>query len=511
MTKLPYSASSPSIYSAGVNLIGDFSSTNSQSEIARNMYKTLDYLNIPVAANQVAIDMSLPQDDSSFILSFQKCPEARINLIHLHPPEIPGIFQKYGSNILKGRYNIGYWFFELPDIPHEWLSGFEYIDELWVASSFVQQNFEKVSPVPVKLMPTVVDVSTRSFLSRQALGLPTNRYLFVFSFAITSSLARKNPLGLIEAFAQAFPDTEDSPMLILKANQGGQYPAERKLLNDAVEKHTNILLMMEDMSRREMHSLLNACDCYVSLHRAEGFGLGLAESMYLGKPAIATGYSGNADFTRSEWSYPVNFRTVDISKEHFPGQTPASSIYDMASKWAEPDFDHAVDLLRYVYTNQDEAREKGKLAAAYIRQTYSYATTGQQIRERLETLDRDIIPLYTEKPQPFLHRSTATVIADGNALRIKYDEISRRFWLFRFIPATALLFRSVARFGILGKMWAKTFEIFEVIASNLEDYRLRVRYQQHQIDTLKEQIHSLTTELEELRQKRPNLEPPEET
>jgi hypothetical protein len=118
----------------------------------------------------------------------------------------------------------------------------------------------------------------------------------------------------------------------------------------------------------------------VSLHRSEGFGLTMAEAMYLGKPVIATAYSGNLDFMTDENSYLVDYELVPIGADAAP--------YPPGGEWAEPDVEHAARLMRRVFEDQAESRDRGARAASAIRETHSAATAGARMAERLDVVRR---------------------------------------------------------------------------------------------------------------------------
>ena len=121
-----------------------------------------------------------------------------------------------------------------------------------------------------------------------------------------------------------------------------------------------------------------SCDCYVSLHRAEGFGLTMAEAMAIGKPVIGTGYSGNVDFMTSENSYLVDYTIGRVG--------PDCEIYPPEGEWADPSVEHAAQLMRRVLSEPAEAAAKGQRARADVERQLSPAATGQSMRKRLEHL-----------------------------------------------------------------------------------------------------------------------------
>ena len=147
--------------------------------------------------------------------------------------------------------------------------------------------------------------ATRAPLSRAALGL-ADEWLFLSMFDHGSVLERKNPLGTIAAFTEAFSPSSGA-VLILKSVNGEHDRFERDRVRAAAAPHPHVRLLEGYVSPAETHALIATADCFVSLHRAEGLGLGPAEAMALGKPVIATGYSGNLDYMTRENAYLVDY------------------------------------------------------------------------------------------------------------------------------------------------------------------------------------------------------------
>jgi glycosyltransferase involved in cell wall biosynthesis len=208
---------------------------------------------------------------------------------------------------------------------------------------------------------------------RSFFGLPEDRFLFLFMFDFMSILERKNPLGLFEAFRKAFKP-RDKTTLVLKISHAESQPLEFRKFEEAA-KGLNVKIIKGVLSRIEINSLLNACDCYVSLHRSEGFGLTMAEAMSLGKPVIATAYSGNMDFMSPSNSFLVNHRLVKLEQDYPP--------YQKGAMWAEPDNDHAAELMRRVVRDRTLARDRGRQAQKDIREKFCATSVGRMIRDRL--------------------------------------------------------------------------------------------------------------------------------
>ena len=169
-------------------------------------------------------------------------------------------------------------------------------------------------------------------------------------------------------------------MLVIKTINGDKRIPEMEKLRYATRGRPDIILRDGYLSAIQNNTLTALADCYVSLHRSEGFGLTIAEAMALGKPAIATAYSGNLEFMTEENSYLCPAQRSEVGPEHEP--------YPASSHWSEPDLETAARLLRHVYTNQEEARERGLRAAEHIRRSHEPAVSGSVIRDRLAKIRR---------------------------------------------------------------------------------------------------------------------------
>jgi hypothetical protein len=226
--------------------------------------------------------------------------------------------------------------------------------------------------VRIPVQPTPPEPRTRADLR-----LPEDKFLFLFSFDYLSVFDRKNPLAVIEAFRRAF-EPGVGAALVLKCINHDRDPESHAALLEAASGHPDVEVVDRYMSSSDNNSLTSLCDCYVSLHRAEGFGLVMAEAMWLGKPVIATGYSGNLDFMTPANSLLVDHRLIPIG----PGMGP----YPAAGEWAEPDVGHAATLMRQLFDDRDAARELGSKAAADIRRTHSPRAAGEIVHRRLESI-----------------------------------------------------------------------------------------------------------------------------
>jgi glycosyltransferase involved in cell wall biosynthesis len=300
--------------------------------------------------------------------------EHGFEIIAVNADELPDFVTRLGDAYFEGP-RIGIWGWETNSIPPRWQRAFALIDEIWVYSRFMAENIGAVAPVPVIALPPPVAAPPVP-VSPVRLGVPDG-YLFLFVFDYLSTVQRKNPVGLIEAFRRAFASGEGPQLLIKTINAPLRPLAEEEVLW-AAHGRPDIHVVDRSLSAAELSGLMAACDCYVSLHRAEGFGLTMAEAMAIGKPVIATAYSGNVDFMNGENSYLIDYAIGRVGAE--------CEIYPPEGEWADPSIEHAAELMRRVHDNPDEARATGERARADVSRLLSPEATGQRMRRRLERL-----------------------------------------------------------------------------------------------------------------------------
>ncbi|MBA3968284.1 MAG: glycosyltransferase [Nitrospirales bacterium] len=305
----------------------------------------------------------------------------RANVFHINADEMVNAQIHLGKEIFTDRYNIGYWAWELSRFPHAWRSALQLVDEVWAPSRFIEQAIADATPSPVIRMPLAVEFPEPKGVTRESFGLPDDRFLFLFFFDFTSYVQRKNPEGAIRAFLQAFPDLDDARVgIVIKMNGMDLRPLEYQAFMQSIDcEDPRIILMDKVLTDRETKSLVKLCDCFLSLHRAEGFGRGLAEAMYLGKPVIATGYSGNLDFTNAQNSCLVDYRLIPVREHEYP--------FAKGQKWADPDIEHAVWFMRRMVNETQYAQTIGRHAADFIKTYHSSRAVGEKYRGRLAALN----------------------------------------------------------------------------------------------------------------------------
>src|SRR5258706_9242203 len=242
------------------------------------------------------------------------------------------IQRRFPRSFTAGRYRIGYWFWELSHFPLIFSHAFRHVEEVWAPTRFCQEAYRPISPVEVRWVPPCVVPTKADPADRTNLGIDPRSFLFFNAFDALSVPERKNPKGLLAAFARVVRNSQRPVHLLLKVNHG---EAEQAYIEDLQRRAEGlpVTLMSGTLGRNTLNRLTAACDAYVSLHRSEGLGLPLIEAMYLGKPVIATGYGGVTDFLDEETGFVGRHGMTAL--ECPLGPYPAGAV------WAEPDAEHA--------------------------------------------------------------------------------------------------------------------------------------------------------------------------
>lgn len=345
---------------AGVNVIGYLNAESGVGEAARNTIALLDQAGVPVWPVSLEAP-GLPNRHHFRVPGGPPDLPFDRSLVCVNADMLPHLGPALSRLGLTETEVTGLWWWETERLPKRFEAAFAWVGSVVAGSTFVRDAIDRCNRLPVAAfpLPVVVDVVAESM--PPSIPWPEG-FVFYFSFDYASVFRRKNPLGLVEAYTKAFaPD--DGAHLVIKSINGYQHTADQEALRQAVVHRPDIVLIDAMLNEADRNRLTAACDCYVSLHRSEGFGLTMAEAMYLGKPVIATGYSGNMDFMTDE-----NSRLVRFSRERIGfGAEP----YDAEEHWAEPDLEHAAVLMREVFDNQGLSQRIGEAAARSIRQTHS--------------------------------------------------------------------------------------------------------------------------------------------
>ena len=385
----------PPLDHLGVNLVGYLDAETGMGQAARSLGRAFGTTAIPVSRHSLDLNVlarrneadggedqgennsvdsgSFPHDVNLFVVNADQVLPVREHL-GAHLPQ----------NVFGGRRNVGLWLWEQDTFPDAWRPAFEPLDEIWTPSLFCVDAISSLSPVPVRRVPLPVSPKepedpTVDEELRRRLDWPDDAFVFLFIFNYLSYFERKNPLAVVEAFRQAFGDDTDK-LLLLKTSQSDFAPERKAELEAAIDGATNIRVVDEYISRQEVDGLMRSCDAYVSLHRAEGFGLTLAEAMYYGKPVIATAYSGNVDFFGIGNGFPVRYELATLGEDAGP--------YARGSRWAEPDVAHAAEQMRRVVSDDAERRRVSDQARRDVREQLSLEAVGRVLQRRFDEVVR---------------------------------------------------------------------------------------------------------------------------
>jgi glycosyltransferase involved in cell wall biosynthesis len=275
---------------------------------------------------------------------------------------------------------VGVWAWEIESFPKHMHTAFDYVDEVWAISSFVRDSMQPHTRKPVLVFPCPIIAPVISEkLDRSAIGISEDDEFNLFMFDFFSIFRRKNPLDLIEAHILAFPN-ETGPKLIIKTINGQNHASQQEQLRYAVGTRKDIIIINSYMSREQLHSLLSECQTYISLHRSEGYGLTLAEAMSLGKPVIATAYSGNMDFMSEQNAILVPYELVKVGNDAFP--------YPEDSRWAQPNIEFAANAMRELSEDESLRSRIGNQARIDVATEFTMERAAEFTRVRVEYLNK---------------------------------------------------------------------------------------------------------------------------
>jgi glycosyltransferase involved in cell wall biosynthesis len=391
--------------------VGFFRAEFGQGEAARRLVAALETTGIPFST--VTYDR-VPHRQAHPFNGQATDAVHPANILCLNAEHLLQFVEGDGRGLLRDRSSAGLWFWETSRLPRELRPALDFVDEVWVTSDFVAGAIRAETDKPVLTVPLPVVVPAPPPVTRADLGWPQDATVFLFVFDFFSTIERKNPLGLIEAYTRAFPEP-DGALLYLKTINGDRARDELERVRAASEGRSDIVLADGYVDHDRLTALTALCDCYVSLHRSEGFGLTIAEAMAYGKPAIATGYSGNLAFMDEESSFLVPYSLTSLDRA--VGPYPAGTV------WADPDLDEAARLMRAIVEDPDGAQERGRRGREAVGARQSIEQAASFLSERVPQL-QELGARRAQRETP--GRKATDFLRDGPS--VPWDAPSRSGW-----------------------------------------------------------------------------------
>jgi len=362
----------------GANLIGYARAELGMGEHVRMSAAAFSETEVPFGVVDFGAGTSSRQKASLNYGAVINTNKYKVNIFHVNADQILPVFVHLGRVFFEQRYNIGYPFWELSKFPLEWIPPMQLMDEVWAPTTFIQDALTQALGREVPLLPVCVVLPTIFKLGRSYFSIPANQYQFFFAFDSYSFIDRKNPYAVVAAFKMAFPFGNEKAGLIIKSMNAKESSESWKKLINETGGDKRIKIINETMEKSRLLSLMAECDCYISLHRSEGLGLGPMEAMLLGKPVIVTNYSGNTDYAKPDNSCLVDYSLISVKEGQY--------LFHENQVWADPDVKHAAWYMKKLAEEPEYGVSLGRKGAEFLSSNFSPANCGKLYKQRLQEL-----------------------------------------------------------------------------------------------------------------------------
>ncbi len=358
----------------GINLVGYLTARNGIGMAARLVAASLARADIPHSTYNIehsGHDADHPWSDIG---------DARyeVTLVCVPMDAAVAVDQHVLGPDLRGGYRIGLWWWEADVLPAAFDPSFTAVDEVWTGSEFARRAIAARTELPVRVMPLALTVTANPRAGvRREVGATDHTFLVVSVLSLQGGHARKNPLGAIDAYRRAFAPT-DGALLVMKIFGADGHAADLNRIRYAARDRDDVIIIAASWPIEDVHALIAGCDCMLSMHRSEGFGITLAEAMAYGRPVVATAYGGNTEFMDDTTAFPVPFTLTPIPDDAAP--------YPVGGEWASPDISAAAGLLRAVRADPIAAAARGRAGRERIEQSHSPGRAGAFIASALQGL-----------------------------------------------------------------------------------------------------------------------------
>lgn len=366
------------------------------AEAARNHIAALHTVGVRVYVKPISFEnykSDLGSLGSLVHTLINKQVNPKIRILHATP-------QNYPRLIEKGKYSIGYAAWETDRLPNHWVDYINNLNEIWVPSNHNVEMMKRSGiSIPIYCFPHPFNYKYHETFSTDTIISNKDSDEFVF-YSIFQWLERKNPRALLKAYLTEFTP-EEKVVLIIKTfltNPGNPQEIDgiKKTIKEVktrlfLRKYPKILLVSSLLSREQVLSLHNECDCYVCLSRCEGFGIPLVEAMLAKNPVIATTYGGPEDFIKGSLDNKPNEVTgYPVSYTMTPVYGMPWELYTGNMNWAEPDISVAKKQMRDVFERKKLAKKVGQQGYDFIRNNLSWERIGAMMKTRLEQIEKDL-------------------------------------------------------------------------------------------------------------------------
>lgn len=367
-------------YEEGVNLIGNI---RAQTGLGQSTRLVADILE-ESGGNYVIHDFFVPpgprMDDHTHDDRISQDMPYDINILHINASEFTVAFINMGRQVWDHRYNIAYWLWELEEFPEEWIGCIDLVDEIWTPADFITNTLKKYTNKPVMTLPYCVEAPVSEEFDRKFFNLPEDIFLFLMMFDSGSIMERKNPDSVFAAYKEAFGLDNDNVGIIVKINEYSDKDID--YINKALKGYKNVFILSDTLTKVQVNSLIKAADVFVSLHRAEGFGLVLAEAMIVGTPTIATNWSANTEFACSDAACMVDYRMIEIDRDIPP--------YKKGYHWADADVMQAAGFMKRLYEDKEFYQSISDNARRYVAEKLNMERSTGILKSRLADIRKSL-------------------------------------------------------------------------------------------------------------------------
>lgn len=360
----------------GINVIGFVKGEIGLGQSCRLLVDSINHTGIDFTIYNYEQISSMRFNDNTWDEKITNTTPYNINLIHLNPPDLALAYATLPKTVWNYKYNIAFWLWELEEFPEDWERCFSFVDEIWTPSNFASNSIRKKTNLPVHTFPYPISTPVNSKYDRKHFNLPEKKFLFLCMYDSNSTIERKNPIGAIEAFKKAFSKDNSSVGLVIKVNNPQNDDIEK--IRDLLIGYENIYIIPKIMIKIEVNSLIKNCNAFISLHRAEGFGLPLAEAMLLGVPSIATNWSANTEFMNNENACMVGYELITLGKDYV--------MYKKGNRWAEPNINQAAMYMKKLFEDEIFYNDISIKAQNYIKEYLNLESTSKAIQSRINNI-----------------------------------------------------------------------------------------------------------------------------